>query len=314
MNKVKKLLKKIRFVTYLNDLRIYYQCLLFPEYMAKRIYIGMCKRIPNFKNPKDINEKINYQKFHYDMKKWANLADKYLVREYVRDRGLENILIPLIAKYYSPEDFINDFDNLPEQFIIKNNNGCGDNIVVKNRDEINKSTLLSQIRAWYKVGRFGVLTVEPHYTLIDETMILVEEFLVNTECSINSISKSLIDYKVWCFNSKPYCIFVGYNRNISDGSATFDLYDTSWNRMNKYMVEANPEHAVSSIELPKPQNLDYMLECASILSNGNPQARVDFYNINGHIYFGEMTMTSQGGYMNYLTQEFLLKMGQQFEV
>lgn len=289
---------------------VYFLSLYFPQKAAKNILAGIMSRKPDIKNPKDLNEKINYLKFHADLNEWARLADKYYVREYVESRGLESILIPLLKKFDSVNDLELEWDNLPNSFIIKSNHGSGDNIIVKDKDNTKKSDIVKKINNWVDKTNEFVYLVEPHYNIIKERFILVEELLVDT----SGLSSSIIDYKIWCFNGKPYGVFVGVDRDLVSGKVKFDSYDLKWVRHPEHMAHTTESHGIVNVKLPKPQNFDYMLECAAILSKGHPQCRVDLYNVNGKVYFGEMTMTSQGGYMDYFTPEYLLEMGQQFEV
>ena len=262
----------------------------------------------DFKNPQDLNEKINYLKFHADMDEWARLADKYAVREYVIERGLGEILVPLYGKYDTPEELIADWASLPQKFVIKTNHGCGEIKVVKDKDKIDLELLKAEATAWLK-ERYGRGTNERHYLKI-KPCITVEQLLEDP--SVSGFSCSIIDYKIWCFDGKPYCIFLGVDRNLEshDHSVKFDVYDTQWNRIEGAM---SGTHELPPL-LEKPKNFERLLECSSILSKGHKQVRVDLYDIDGKIYFGEMTLTSQGGYMDYFSKEFLLEMGKQFEV
>lgn len=282
-------------------------CRMMPKLAVKIQYRYIMGEKIDLKNPKDLNEKINYLKFHANLNEWARLADKYEVREYVKERGLGQILVSLYGKYYSSSDLIEDWKNLPVSFVIKSNHACGTVLIVKDKNTENLNRIKKETEGWLKI-KFGEGTNEPHYKIIKPCLIVEE--LLEEDNNVFSLSKSLIDYKIWCFDGKPYCILVVVNRDRETHRYQLDTYDLDWNRIEGALTSV---HGRPSI-LPKPQNLDYMLECASILSSGHKQVRVDLYNINGKIYFGEMTFTSQGGYMNYFTKEFLLEMGCQFEV
>lgn len=282
-------------------------CRMMPQLAVKIQYRHILGSEIDLKDPKDLNEKINYLKFHVDLNEWARLADKYEVREYVIERGLSHILVPLYGKYNSPSDLIKDWKNLPDSFVIKSNHGCGTIIIVKDKNTEDLNHIEKETAGWLN-QRYGVGTNEPHYKLIKPCLI-VEELLVDDNIT-SSISDSLIDYKIWCFNGKPYCILVVANRDEETHRYQLDTYDLDWNRIEGALTSVHERPPL----LPKPQNIEFMLECASNLSKGHKQVRVDLYNINGKIYFGEMTFTSQGGYMNYYTKEFLVEMGKQFDV
>ena len=275
-----------------------------PKLCCKIYYYWMLKRRLHLKNPRDLNEKIQWLKFHEDMNEWARLADKYRVREYIKERGLEDLLVKLYGKFETGEDVIKAWDSFPKSFIIKSNNGCATNIIVSDRDSYDTSGLAEKLNGWLAV-KYGDIPVELHYNLI-APCIIVEEYLINP-CP--DISSSLIDYKIWCFNGKPYTIFVAYNRDVETDDAMFASYDLEWNETPEHLTEKR-----QSKPLPKPKNLDLMLKYAAILSEGHPQMRVDLYNLNGIIYFGELTMSSMGGYMGYFTPDFLLEMGQQVKL
>ena len=125
-------------------------------------------------------------------------------------------------------------------------------------------------------------------------------------------SSSLTDYKIWCFNGKAYYIYVCNNRNKSGNQAHVMTYDLDWNAHPEYSV-FNTDYPQGDI-IPKPKNLDKMIKIAEILSKGYPEVRVDLYNINGRIYFGELTFTSQGGLMDYFTPEFNLLLGKYIDI
>lgn len=129
--------------------------------------------------------------------------------------------------------------------------------------------------------------------------IIAEQLLENDEESLK-YSNSLIDYKVWCFNGEPSYIMTCSNRK--KGEVELQLYDKSWEPQKSHIKAST--HYQSSRIIPKPKNFTELLECAKVLSKPFPIVRVDLYNLNGKIYFGEMTFTSLGGLMDYYTEEF----------
>lgn len=260
----------------------------------------------DLKHPKDLNEKINYLKFHADMHVWAKLADKYAVREYVKEKGLANILVPLYGKWDNTDHLLHDWNNLPQKFVLKTNNSCGTILVIKDKNSANLPALKEKLDSWLNKKDIGIDTVELHYALI-KPCIIAEGLLEDP--SVTSFSRSLIDYKIWCFDGKPFCCFVGYDREIGGAHHIFDMYDLDWNERTELMRDKTPRHLI-----PRPKNWERMKEIAAALSAGHPQMRVDLYNIDGKIYFGELTMTAQGGYIDYYTDECLLEMGRQFRV
>ena len=154
--------------------------------------------------------------------------------------------------------------------------------------------------------KYGLYQTEYHYLDI-KPCIVAEQLISETN---SKYSSQIIDYKVWCFNGEAYCILCCFNRGENTNVA---LYDTQWNYLHGKIRRTN--HFTEKADyLPKPLNLDKMIEDATILSNEFPEVRVDLYNINGKIYFGEMTFTSLGGFMNYFTDDFLKDLGSQIEL
>ena len=266
-----------------------------PQKYADMLYQRAFRHRINWKRPCDLNEIINYLAFKTDTSIWSRLADKYTVRTYVKEKGLAHILIPLLAKYDSPDDI--DFGKMPNQFVMKCNNGCGDVIIIRDKNQANVKDIKNALKKSLN-RKFGLESAEPHYLKI-KPCIIAEEYLPSTDISV-------IDYKIWCFNGNPYCIFTGSNRNHEKHTVDFNVFDLEWNRMNHYMTERYR----NNVFVPKPKHLDKMLSYAQILSNGFPEVRVDFYEVNGKVYFGEMTFTSNCGRMDYFTPEFLKIMGQ----
>lgn len=273
-----------------------------PKKLAEVMYKRAMGKSLDWDNPKDLNAKIQWLKFNGDRALWARCADKYAVRQYVEERGLSNILVKLYGKWDRVEDI--DWDCLPDKFVLKLNTGSGGNYFCKDKSTLDKEDVVNKFHKWMS-QKFSDLFVEPHYSDI-KPCIIAEELLEPTHQDFESIS--LIDYKVWAFNGEPLYIWVTHNR-IGHGQAQVAVYDTNW----KYRPEKSnftADFPASKIlPIPRPKCFEEMMDAASKLSLGHPEVRVDFYVINGKCYFGEMTFTSLGGYMDFYSKEMLEEMG-----
>ncbi len=259
-----------------------------------RYYVRFHKRL-NLKNPQTLNEKILYLSLKTDTTEWTRLADKYAVREYVKECGLEDILVKLYA-HWTTEDEV-DFDELPNSFVIKSVQGSGDVIIVKDKSQMNEYVVRKSIHKML-TECYGALEGGKHYLRI-KPAVVVEELLPMD----NGVS--LIDYKIWCFNGMPYFIWVCRNR--TDKNVAVMTYDTRWNAHPEYSC-FNKEYKQDDI-IPAPINLERMLDISAQLAKTHPVVRLDLYNIKGQIYFGEMSFTSLGGLMDFYTDAFQYKTG-----
>lgn len=272
----------------------------YPKILANELYIESThiQKGIDWNNPRNINEKINWLKFYSDTSEWTRLADKYKVREYIREKGLNDILVTLYGVWNSARDI--DFESLPNSFVLKLNNGCGTVWIVRDKNREDLELLRKKVRKACK-EKFGYLRAEPHYSKIP-LKIIAEELLEED----SDISRSLIDYKIWCFNGQVFGTYNCYDRK---GFEIFtEWHDLTWKHRPEWSVVTS--HCKDGRgRVPRPSNYERMLEIASLLSEGFPQVRVDLYNIKGKIYFGEMTFTSSGGYMDYLSDVANNEMG-----
>ena len=249
-----------------------------PELVIKARYLVRFHRPIRLDPPVDMNEKILYLSLR---------TDDCLVKLY---------------GYWKTADEI-DFDKLPNSFILKAVQGSGDPVIVKDKNTFDKEKALEYMRKVYS-QRYGGLEAGKHYMRI-EPGIIAEEFLENDEVS-KKVSNTLIDYKIWCINGRAEYVWTCCNRTPPHGIEVM-TYDRDWN--------AHPEYSIfdsiyrKGTPMPAPANLEGMLEVAEKLAKPFPIVRVDLYNLNGKIYFGEMTFTSLGGLQTFYTQEFLDKVG-----
>lgn len=267
----------------------------YPFLWSRHLSKEILGKTTNFRNPMDLNEKIQWLMFYTDTRLWTMLADKFAVRQYVAKRVGSKYLVPLLGQWTSAEDI--DFSQLPDKFVMKPNNGSYDAVICRDKSALDIEDTRSRMSYSLK-HKFGYENAEPHYLDISPC-IIAEEYLES------NAKGGLIDYKIWCFNGKPYGCFVVANRDNSQHKSAFSFYDLNWVCHHEYMTRPFR----SGFECPRPKNFDEMLEVATRLSEGLPQARIDLYNLNGRIYFGEITMSSNFGMMTYFTQNLLNEMG-----
>lgn len=279
--------------------------LIKPIQVARLKHFYKFHKMPDYEHPTDINEKINWVKFYGDTSRWPDFADKYKVRQYVESLGLDEILVTLYGHWDKASDI--DWKSLPNTFVLKVNNGCGDVLICRDKETIDRRAVIAKYDRLVS-KEYGDITGEPHYAKI-KPCVIAEELLDIGKQPINTTS--LIDYKVWCLNGKPYCIWCAWNRG-SHG-ADVGVYDLDWNYHPEWSVFTEHYRKGQDI-IPKPANFERMLEVAAKLSEGFPILRVDLYEVGGKIYFGELTFTSLGGFMDYLTHEVLLDMGKKVQL
>lgn len=249
----------------------------------------------NLSNPRTYNEKIQWFKIYGITSKITRLADKYRVREFVADRIGEEYLVPLLGVWKYPEEI--DFSLLPDQFVLKANHGCGYNYIVTNKSQMDEVDVLSSLRRWL-LEDYSFKAFEMQYHNIPRR-ILAEEYIENRSGNLN-------DYKFRCFNGKVELISFVTDRYQG---IKMDWFDREWNTL-PITLDGNPH---SEKPVPRPDNLDEMIEIAETLAAGFPHVRVDLYRLdNGRIYFGEMTFTPSSGMAKWDSPEWDYKLGSLF--
>jgi hypothetical protein len=273
-----------------------------PRKEMERVYKKVFHKNPNLDEPKNLIEKIYWLQLHTDTSLWTRCADKYQVRDYVRECGLESFLPHLYGKWDDAEEI--PFESLPQNYILKTNNGCGTCIIVRN-GVVDTRKVKKQLNRWLKVP-YGYSGSQVHYTRI-KPCIIAEELLENDAKDISP--NSVIDYKVWCFNGVPESIWIGYNRTRTH--ANMALYDTKWNAIPEHLVQIKSKTYLPDVVIEKPKCLEQMLEMASKLSKPFKEVRVDFYVIKDKPVIGELTFTSGYG---YFTEEYYNYLGSKFDL
>ena len=253
-----------------------------PVLNTKVVYRARFGRGLNLNCPITLNEKILWLKFNTY---WNNplvkqCADKYLVRNYVREIGCASILNDLIAVYKSPEDI--DWEQLPNEFVLKLNVGCGFNCIVPNKKAVRRDFVTNQVNSWLKKAPKCYLGYSEMQYKDVNPLILVEKYLGGPNGELPE------DYKFYCINGVCEMIMLCKDRQYDGHGAKFFFYDRDWNQLANGLNDP-------SITEEKPINLDKAISYAEKLSKAFPFVRVDLYLIKNMIYFGELTFTPAAG-------------------
>ena len=245
----------------------------------------------NLKNPVTFNDKIRYMMLWVHGDKETELADKYLVRNYLKKKGLEK-LAPKVYGVYNSVDEI-DPKTLPSRFVLKCNHGCGKIQFCEQKKRFDFDSAKRAL-ADALAEDYATFLLEPHYHNI-KRKIICEEFL---PCKSGSLPK---DYKFYCYDGKVECVLVCSERAKK---LRLDYYDLDWN----YLPYAKPSYRLGK-KIPKPKHLDEMVKIATKLSKGFPFVRVDLYDFDDGIRFSELTFTPAAGAVPYNTDEALTYLG-----
>ncbi|MFN3692850.1 MAG: ATP-grasp fold amidoligase family protein [Candidatus Paceibacteria bacterium] len=263
-----------------------------PKTAIRLRYFHGFKRFPDLKNPKTFNEKINAYKFMGDRYNFAHFADKVAVKEFVAQKiGVEHVIPTLYAGETLPPRAER---NWPLPYVIKMNHGSGWNIMVRTEAERNWDVIEKKIAKWSK-QTFGRDTGEVHYSKI-KPQVLVEEFIGAAD------GRSLVDFKFHMIHGQVEFTEVDIDRETNP---TYAYYDKDWNPLPFSIDEFTDKvSSLATAPVPKPQHYEEMLRMAEVLSADFPLVRVDFYNQDGHIYFGELTFTPFAGFCYFKPSSF----------
>lgn len=247
-------------------------------------------------NVQTYNEKLQWLKLNDQNPIYTSLVDKYSVREFVKRKIGEEYLIPLLGVYERFDDI--DFSKLPNEFVIKCTHDSGGVVICKNKDEFDfkKSRYIIEKclkRNYYYSGReWPYKNIKPK--------IIIEKYIVDES------GTELKDYKFFCFNGEVKMLFVAVDR---PHNTKFNFYDLNFNKLPFKQHYENFDKSII-----KPRGFDKMIELASKLSSGFPHVRVDFYDINGKIYFGELTFYHFSGFEKFEPNEWDKKMGDMIDL
>ena len=246
-------------------------------------------RFVDFKNPQTYSEKLQWIKLYDRNPFYTKIVDKYLVKEYVEKLIGEQYVIPLLGKWNSFDEI--DFDALPNQFVLKTNHDCGGVVICKDKANFDYLSAKKKLERHLKTNYYWEHREWPYKDVVP--CIFAEKYMVDES------GYELKDYKWFCFDGEPKALFIAKDRENPNEETKFDFYDTDFNHLP---IKNGHPNADTLIE--KPRGFDKMKELSRILSKGIPHVRVDFYDINGHIYFGELTLFHWSGFVKFEPNEW----------
>lgn len=254
--------------------------------IEKRYYKIFGKKI-DWKNPITYNEKINCEKLSVQNEIRTRLADKYLVKDWVKEQIGEKYVTKLYAVWDDANEI--NFDLLPNAFVLKMNNGSGRNIIVKDKSKIDQDIIRKQLNEW-KERNFAYVNFELQYKDIIPK-IICEEYL-------EGVAEEVYDYNIYCFHGEPKYIWCIKGSHRPGCKASF--YDKNW-EMQPFSYGYPKDEEIA----PRPEKLEEMLNLSRILCKGFEHIRVDWYNLpDGRVLFGEMTFSSWAGLKKFVPNEY----------
>lgn len=286
---MKNYLKALR-IRHLNKIK---HSMSVEEFLKRRFKISLGYNL-NLHNPQTYNEKLNWIKVNYHDDLMTVCCDKILVKEYVKNLIGEEYIIPTIQVWDNTDEV--NFDNLPDRFVIKCNHNSGKGLIVcKNKNELAIDTCKQKLVEALKEDYFAKFYEWPYKNI--KRKILAEQYIESDE-------KGLIDYKFYCFNGEPKYLLIASDRTIG---VKFDYFDINLNPLPFEQGGKRGHYQIKNIK-----NYDKMVAIARKLSKGFPHVRVDLYNLEGKILFGELTFFDSAGFGRFKPRQWDYEFGKQF--
>lgn len=270
------------------------------HYCEQKAYAQL-RYFPNLDEPKSMNEKLLWLALNYKNPHHKVASDKARAKEWIAERIGAEYVVPLIGAYTNVNDI--DFDNLPDKFVVKANEGWGADevILIKDKSKYDIGRIKAHASSWlypwssYYYNNMCITDEKP-----EKPMVVIEEYLEHEG------SEYLDDYKFYCCNGEVKFALIVNDRGSAEQSRTF--VDAEWN-----VLPVRRAGKFSSAVPKKPKNLEKMFELARVLSKEVPFVRIDFYNLDGKIYVGEMTFTP-GMFLRFEPREWDYKLGEYLDL
>lgn len=263
-------------------------CSIIPDKLYIQLkYFYRFHKFPNLKNPQTYNEKLQWLKL-YDRKPiYTTMADKYEAKKYVANIIGEEYIIPTLGVWDKFEDI--DFDSLPNQFVLKCTHDSGGLVICKDKNSFDREKAKQKINNSLNTNYFYHSREWPYKNI--KPRVIAEQYIENE-------NGELPDYKLFSFDGQTKVLYVATDRQSKE-ETKFDFYDEHFNHLD--LVNSHPN---SKKENKKPKTFDKMVELANILSKGYPHIRVDFYEIDGRTYFGELTFYHMSGFQPFIPEKW----------
>lgn len=262
---------------------------------SDKTYLKMMHRLElrkklDLDDPQTFNDKLQWLKLFYHRPDFVTMADKEAVKAYVASKIGEEYVIPLIGKWHRVKDI--DWDMLPNQFVLKTNHDGGNFgvVICKDKATFDKRKAIRRLNRSLRRNTFLLGREWPYKNI--PRKVFAEQYMEDID------AKGLLDYKFMCFDGKVKMLYVASERQSKTG-VKFDYFDENYNHLDLYQSHPN---ALTPPE--KPQSFELMKELAEKLSKGIPHVRVDFYEVNGKVYFGELTFFSLGGWAAFHPEKY----------
>lgn len=268
---------------------------LFPDELFLKIkFIYRMGYRLNLKKPRTYNEKLQWLKLNYREPLMTTMVDKYAAKKYVANLIGESYIIPTIDVWNSVDEI--DFEKLPTQFVLKCTHDSGGLIVCKDKSKLDIEQAKLKLKRALNQNYFYSNREWPYLNV--PRRIICEQYIEDES------GYELKDYKWFCFDGEPKALFIASDRQVKGEETKFDFFDTDF----RHLPFTNG-HPNATKEIKKPVGFDEMKRLAAILSAGFPHLRVDFYDINGKVYFGELTFFHWSGMIPFNPKEWDEKFG-----
>lgn len=265
-------------------LKVFYRLLYYGllNFLPDKVLISIQFRLLlgrklNWKSPKTYNEKLNWLKLNEKSEEYSRYVDKYSVRAFITEKIGSEYLVPLLGDWSSFDEI--DWNSLPDKFVLKCNHGSHCSIVCTDKSALDTESVRGKFNSWMKRNWYWLYREKPYKNI---TPRIIAEKFIGTDDRVPE------DYKVFCYDGVPKLIRVDVGR-YSD-SVTYNYYNTDWGRSDLQFTRISDEPT------PCPECLNEMLSLSSVLASGFKHVRVDWYVVDGKLYFGEMTFYNSAGY------------------
>lgn len=275
---------KDNLVPFLEKVELFRRRFSNPEKYIRKIFYKRVGYQLNLRSPRTYNEKLQWLKLYWHHPLLPTLVDKYAVKEYVSKLIGEQYIIPTLGVWDNVSDI--DWESLPNQFVLKCTHDSGGLVICPDKSKLHKAAAVCKLKKslaqnYYYYGfEWPYKNVKPR--------IIAESYMHDSKLD------DLPDYKFFCFDGKVEFLFVATDRNKKGVEVKFDWYDSYFN-----LLPLTHVHPQSYKSISKPSTFDEMKNLAEILSKGFPHVRVDFYEINKQVYFGEMTFYPDAGWAKF---------------